>query len=713
MTLNEWDVIKNAESHLDLPSIESILDNIGSGFFVVDSDWIVTYANKSIETWTGKKRKELLGYNIWKVIPEIANTKFYDFYHRAMEEQETFSFEEFFEPTDAWLKVTVVPSSIGLLGYVCNSTEHKRNERMIKHMAYYDYLTDLPNRRCFEKRLEDVLAFSKQNQRGFALLSIDIDRFKYINDALGPSVGDQLIHQFAARLVQLVGNDAFVARIGGDSFAIMLDRGAVSKGNLEILARNINTDIEEHPFYIQDFELYTTASLGICLYPEHGEDAESLIKHSDIALYGAKENGRNTYAFYNPILDIDRFKRILLVKGLRQAIEQDELELYYQPRVNTKTGRIQGVEALLRWNHPEWGMVSPADFIPIAEETGLIHPLTTWVVQTACKQIWTWKQQCITPVPISINVTAKLFISEDFVRNMQNALEETAIEGNWIEVEITETSILDNERLVELSINRLKKLGLNVSIDDFGTGYSSLAYLSHFKVDVLKIDRSFMRDIITNQSNATIVESIIHLAHGLRMKVVAEGVETNEQIDFLREHDCDELQGYAFSKPVPLAELMPLLEKRVLRSKEGGPVNLYTKKRKHLHVSLPFPILSHMTIVRMNDKEICLDKTEVLVEELSTGGLLFSSHLGLAIQTNVIFEFEMQILGEILIVCGYITSKEELSDGNHQYYLEFIIDKEKRSQLVSLLKRLSQQMKINPFVPNCNMVELRKKQDIC
>lgn len=567
MTLNEWDVIKNVESQMDVPSIESILDNIGSGFFVVDSDWIFIYVNKSIETWIGKKRKELIGYNIWNVIPEIMNTKFYDFYHRAMEEQETFSFEEFFEPTDSWLKVTVVPSRIGLLGYVCNSTEHKRNER--------------------------------------------------------------------------------------------------------------------------------------------------IIKHSDIALYGAKENGRNTYAFYNPILDIDRFKRILLVRGLRQAIEQDELELYYQPRVNTKTGRIQGVEALLRWNHPEWGMVSPADFIPIAEETGFIHPLTTWVVQTACKQIWAWKQQGITPVPISINVTAKLFISEDFVRNMQNALEETAVEGNWIEVEITETSILDNERLVELSIDRLKKLGLNVSIDDFGTGYSSLAYLSHFKVDVLKIDRSFMRDIITNQSNATIVKSIIHLAHGLGMKVVAEGVETNEQIDFLREHDCDELQGYAFSKPVPLAELMPLLEKRVLQSKEGGTVNLYAQKRKHLHVSLPFPICSYMTLVRMNDKEICLDKTEVFVEELCAGELRFSSHLGLAIQTNVIFEFEMQILGEVLIVCGHVTSKEELSDGNHQYDLEFVIDEEERSKLVSLLKRLAQQMKIHPFVPNCNMMELRQKQDIC
>lgn len=691
-----------------LPPSESILDNITNGFFIIDRNWCISYINKPMEHFVGKNREELMGYNIWDVLPEAIGTSFYHFYHKAMDEQVAITFEDYYVPTKEWLEVRVIPSNGALIGYAFNITERKNHEQIIERMAYHDYLTDLPNRRFFEKELEQFLEQSNKNQHSFALLYLDLDRFKYINDTLGHGLGNQFIKEFSIRLVQIIEDKGFVARLGGDEFAIILNKQFDNKEAVEKIAISIIKNIEERPFRIDDYENYITTSLGISFYPHHAQDAQTLVKNADIALYRSKEKGRNKYTFYNPVMDIDCFKRFSLEKDLRVAIENNKLELHYQPRVNTKTGEIVSAEALVRWNHPEWGMLSPAEFIPIAEDTGLIRPLTQWVERTVCKQINYWKLEGISFVPISINVSADQFLSKDFIQYIKQLLEETRVEGCWVEIEIIETSILDNQKLVETIIAELKTLGIKVSLDDFGTGYSSLAYLTQFNVDVLKIDKSFIHNVTTNPSNATVVKSIIHLAHGLGLKVVAEGVETKEQLNFLKQQECDEIQGYIFSKPVPVADFNKLLAKKILIPSGANQLVPFENRRKYFRVHLTFPLSSQMTIIKIKDKNLNLGKTEVLIEDIGAGGLRFLSHLILAVNEEIIFEFETEILAEIINVIGYVVWKEEIENNIYRYGLEFTIHDHERDHLVQLLNRLTLQMKTSPHVPECRLVKMDK-----
>jgi diguanylate cyclase (GGDEF)-like protein/PAS domain S-box-containing protein len=702
------DIPDNTNNLSYLPPSYLILENISSGFFILDRNLCIVYVNKSIEYWIGKKQVEVAGRNVWNVFPQLVNSKFFTYYHKAMNEQITASFEEYFELTREWLEVKVTPSNEGLVGYVTNITERKNYEQKVEHMAYHDYLTDLPNRRLFELKLDESLEQANKNQRSFAIIYIDMDRFKYINDTLGHVIGDELIKQFSDRLVQNVRDKGFVSRVGADEFAVIMDKRFNDKESVEMIAKSIIENIYEPPLQINDYELYIKISLGISFYPQHGKDAQSLIKSANIALHSAEKKGSNIYKFYDPIMDIDTYKKFSLEKDLRKAIEENQLELHYQPRVNAKTGKILSAESLVRWNHPEWGMVSPDEFIPIAEETGLISLLSKWVGRTVCQQIKTWQEEGISLIPISINVFAKRFLSKDFVHNIKKELEETQLEGKWLEIEITETAILDNEKLVESTISDLKKLGVKVSLDDFGTGYSSLAYLTQFKVDLLKIDKSFIRNVTTNHSYATVVKTIIHLAHGLGMKVVAEGVETMEQLTFLKQQNCNEIQGYLFSKPVSAAEFLKLLAKTILKPIHGKLIDEFENKRKYFRVTLFFPLSSQMTIIRFKGKDITLGKTEVLIEDIGIGGLRFLSHIRLAIHADVIFELETEILGEIINVCGRIVWQHEIEDGIYQYGLEFTINEKESDHLTKLLNELAMGMKKSLLVPNCRFVKMDK-----
>ena len=696
---------KNTLDRDNLPPSESILDNITNGFFILDPNWHIKYTNKSMEYFVKKTREELIGNNIWEVLPEAIDTVFYHYYHKAMNEQIPVSFEGYYEPTREWLEIRAIPSDEGLIVYAFNITERKKHEQKIEYMAYHDYLTDIPNRRSFEKKLDQLF---KQNKHSLALIYVDMDRLKYVNDTLGHTIGDQLIKQFSLRLIEKVSDKGFVARVGGDEFAIILERKLVDTEEIADIAKRLVEDTDQCVFKINNHKVHITTSLGICLYPENANDVESLIKNSDLALYRAKAKGGNTYHFYNPIKDITTYKRFMLEKDLHHAIEENKLELYYQPRVNTKTGRIVSAECLVRWNHSEWGVLSPSDFIPLAEETGLIHSLTKWVARTVCHQIKTWQKEGISLIPISINVSAQSFLLKDFILNVQKIIEEAQIDGKWIEIEITETSFLDNQSSVESTINKLKDLGLKVSLDDFGRGYSSLAYLTQFKVDILKIDKYFVQNVTTNHSNASVVRSVIQLAHGLGMKVVAEGVETIEELKFLKQQECDEIQGYIFSKPVPVSEFYKLLTKRNLIPNPVSQLIEFENRRKYFRVDLFFPLSSQMTIIKIKDKGITLGTTEVLLEDIGIGGLRFLSHLSLAVNKDIIFQFETEILGEIIQVQGFVVWKQEIDDDINQYGIEFTIDENERDSLARLLNRLALQIKNSPLVPKSRMVDTDK-----
>lgn len=443
-------------------------------------------------------------------------------------------------------------------------SERKRAEEIINHMAYYDTLTNLPNRVMFNNHLQAALATGRSEGNTVALMFLDLDRFKMINDTLGHAMGDQLLQGVAQRLRYCAGEDVMVARMGGDEFTVLMPTITLVEEATRLA--QVIIDVLRQPFKIEGFEIHTTTSIGISLFPQDGDDAQMLMKNADTAMYRSKEQGRNNYALYNSKMNDRGIERLALENDLRYALERDEFALYYQPRVNIQSGEIIGMEALLRWKHPELGMVSPAEFIPIAEETGLIVPIGEWVLRTACEQNKKWQDAGYPPLVVAVNLSARQFQSYNIVEAIQNVLKETALDPEYLEVEITEGITMHDVDYTIATLEQLSAMGLQISIDDFGTGYSSLNYLKKFPIHTLKIDQSFVREITIDPYNAAIVTTVIYLAQNLKLKVIAEGVETQEQFTYLAEHQCDEMQGYLFSRPVPSDEFEKLLQARMVKN---------------------------------------------------------------------------------------------------------------------------------------------------
>jgi diguanylate cyclase (GGDEF)-like protein/PAS domain S-box-containing protein len=427
-------------------------------------------------------------------------------------------------------------------------TERKRAEERLLHLAHYDVLTSLPNRVLFYDRLKQALAQARRNQWITGVIFMDLDRFKNVNDTLGHAEGDKLLQQVSERLKQSVRAGDTVGRLGGDEFAIVLsDLSSAQDANL--IAQKIMASFKD-PIKLAGVELYVTASIGITLYPDDSTDQETLIRNADAAMYRAKEVGRNSYRFYTPEMNARALELLSMENSLRGALERDEFILYYQPKASVADGRIVGVEALLRWLHPERGLVSPGEFMPVLEDTGLIVPVGEWVLKAVCEQIRAWGRAGIKPVPVAVNLSPRQFASRDLGETVKRIIEECRVDPRLVEVEITESSLMTNLEETALILKYVGDLGVGLSIDDFGTGYSSLAYLKRFPLDALKVDRSFVKDLTTDADDATITRALISMAHNLGLKVVAEGVETEAQLAFLVEHGCDEIQGFYFSRPL-------------------------------------------------------------------------------------------------------------------------------------------------------------------
>ena len=427
-------------------------------------------------------------------------------------------------------------------------SERKLAEERLLHLAHYDVLTNLPNRVLFYDRLKQSLAQAKRNQWVTGVMFIDLDRFKNVNDTLGHAMGDRLLQQVSERLVGSVRTGDTVGRLGGDEFAVVL-LNLSSAQDANLVAHKIMASFKE-PFRLGGVELYATASIGITLYPDDSTDQETLIKNADAAMYRAKEVGRNSCRFYTPEMNARALELLSLENSLRRALERDEFVLYYQPKASVADGRIVGVEALLRWQHPDRGLVSPGEFMPVLEETGLIVPVGEWVLKAVCEQIGKWTRAGIPPVPVAVNLSPRQFASRELGETIKRILDEQQVDPRLVEVEITESSLMINLEETERILKFVGDLGVGLSIDDFGTGYSSLAYLKRFPLDSLKVDRSFVKDLTTDADDATITRALISMAHNLGLKVVAEGVETQEQLAFLVEHGCDEIQGFCFSRPL-------------------------------------------------------------------------------------------------------------------------------------------------------------------
>ncbi len=559
--------------------VNNIIKSMINSLIVISTDGRIIRINDATCRLLGYEEKELLAQSVELIIKKgLLNTgsEIQDIFIKGFvsDAEKTYIAKDGREIPVLFSASVMHGADNTIQGIVCAAqdiTELKNAEQKIIYLAYYDSLTGLPNRRLFGDRFEQTLKLAKRYKRLIALLFIDLDNFKQINDTLGHEIGDLLLKKVAMLLEKVVrSSDSFtrkepeyesnfITRQGGDEFIIMLTEVAHPDDAAKVAGRILG--ILSEPFVFGKDETFITASIGISIYPHDGPDLETILKNADTAMYYVKEQGKNNYKYFKQSMHDTAYRKLTMENYLRKALDRDEFILYYQPQINMKSGRITGLEALIRWKNPDLGMVSPADFIPLAEETGLILPIGDWVIKTACRQQKGWKDAGISLVPVSINLSSKQFQNMNIITIITQSLEDTELHPQYLVLEITESVIMKNIEAAFKAFHELSKNGLRFSLDDFGTGYSSLSYLKKFPIYTLKIDQSFVRGLGSDPDDEAITNAIISMAHNMKMKVIAEGVETEQQLKYLINHGCDDAQGYIFSRPLPAEETTALLIK--------------------------------------------------------------------------------------------------------------------------------------------------------
>ncbi len=549
----------------------AVLAAIPDTFFRMSPDGVYLDYEQGHDPGAVFAQQHCVGRHVRDVLPRPIADRLLDQLQTVLDTQAIRSVDYALERDDMvhHFEARLVSTGAGeVLGLVRDISERKRTEEQIRRLAYCDSLTGIPNRQAFLEMLERELVRSRQHGRKFAILFMDLDSFKRINDTLGHDVGDLLLKVVSERLHETIrpgdmvahpgigdvpprggperrGNN--LARLGGDEFTILIPDLDRAEDALNVAHRV--KDAMRRPFHLDGHEIFVTASIGISLYPEDGDDSSSLLKYADTAMYHAKNCGKNNAKLYSSALTTQIMSHVKLEIGLRKALQNNELYLQYQPQIDVPGARLVGVEALVRWRHPEHGMIPPDDFIPLAEETGLIVPIGAWVLRTACMQARAWQEECGRAVRVAVNLSARQFKDENLAQTVLGVLEETGLDPRLLELELTEGTLMDDAQATLATLEQLRAIGVYLSIDDFGTGYSSMNYLKRFNVRALKIDRSFISGLPQDSENAAITRAIIAMAHGLKLAVVAEGVETDEQLQLLKQFGCDMAQGYLLGHP--------------------------------------------------------------------------------------------------------------------------------------------------------------------
>ncbi|MGF9977937.1 EAL domain-containing protein [Viridibacillus arvi] len=556
--------------------IQKVFETISEGIMITDPKKKIINVNPAFEFVTGYKKEEVVGHSPAILQSGIHDSDFYksmwnELYSKGEWQGEIWNRRKTGDAYPEWLSIMEVRNKQGEVTNYCgvfsDLTEQKGVEDELEKRAMTDSLTGVSNRFAYTERMRVLLESSSTRSYQHAVLFLDLDRFKQINDTLGHAVGDYLLVEVVKRIQSLLKNKDILARYGGDEFVITLTnihhpREAVHLAEMII-------QLLEQPFAVEDQNLYVSTSIGISIYPHDGDDTEVLLTKADKAMYFAKQNGRGQFSFYFDELQTDSKRVLLLDNELRKAIENDSFELHYQPKVSVTTGAIVGVEALVRWHNEKLGFVSPGEFIPYAEETGLIIPISECIINRACQDYIKLKSQNIKNMPIALNISSIHFHQSNFIESITQILERNNCPAHYFEIELTERTVMNSEKETIRKLVLLKQLGFKLSIDDFGTGYSSLSYLVQFPLNYLKIDRSFIQHICSLDDKQAVVDAIIQMAHRLHMKVIAEGVEQREQVQLLRKMGCDMIQGYYYSKPLPLDEFTEFLEFWELEQLEG------------------------------------------------------------------------------------------------------------------------------------------------
>ncbi|MGB0682294.1 MAG: EAL domain-containing protein [Magnetovibrionaceae bacterium] len=558
---------RRAEEELRLAGL--VIDNLTEGVAITDPDFIVRSVNAAYSRITGYEADDVIGRkppsdDILKGQPDLFDRMWADIHRTGRWEGEFWNARRNGDRYAERLSVSAITDECGeVTQYALVSgdiTKRKEDEERIRYQANYDSLTGLPNRALFHDRLNQDLAHMARSKRNLALMFIDLDGFKLVNDTLGHDVGDDLLKEASRRLSDCVRNGDTVARLGGDEFTVIMPN-LEDPRNAPIVAQRALDSLAK-AFTLKGHEVFVSGSIGITIFPDDAETSSELIKNADAAMYRAKEQGKANYQFFTADMNAEVKERLVLKNNLNKALERDEFELYYQPKLNLETGRIQSAEALMRWQNDELGLVSPARFIPILEETGMVVEVGAWAIVTACQQHQAWRDLGLPPVRIAVNLSARQLREAGFVDRVKSILAETKTDPSGLEIEITESMLMSDAEKAVKTLGQLSDMGLKIAMDDFGTGYSSLSYLKKFPIDTIKIDRSFVSDIATNPDDAEIIRTIITMGRTLNRGIVAEGVETEDQLDILREYDCDEIQGYFFSPPLPSPKATRFLQEQ-------------------------------------------------------------------------------------------------------------------------------------------------------
>ena len=544
-----------------------ILDNAGEGIVVYDRELRYVLWNAFMQEMTGLGPADVLGKRATDVFPNLAEQRVDEMLARALGGETVSSPDvHYYVPSterQGWVSSVYRPyigddgETLGVIALIRDVTERKAAEQQIEYQAYHDAVTGLANRHLFQEHLSLAVALAQRRLKQVAVLFLDLDHFKIVNDSLGHSVGDELLREVARRLKSAVRDGDTVARVGGDEFTIVL-QDITHPQDAALVAQKVLRTVAE-PMAIQGHRLYVTTSIGITVFPDDGTDAETLLKNADTAMYRAKAEGRNTFQMSTRELSLSTQERMTVESGLHLALEAGEFALLYQPQIDVETMEIIGMEALLRWKHPERGVVLPEEFIGIAEERGLILKIGDWVLRQACRDARRFHDRGLSNFRVAVNLSARQFRDPSLGAAVQSALQESGIPAASLELEITETVAMENVLLTMSTLEQFRRAGVTIAIDDFGTGHSSLSYLKRFPIDCLKIDRAFVGDLPETLEDAAIVHSVIQLANGLGIRVVAEGVETAEQLAFLKESGCREVQGYYFSYPVTIEAIESLV----------------------------------------------------------------------------------------------------------------------------------------------------------